>query len=113
MGQPRGPRRWISLGLIFGGPTPPSATVPPPSAPSRRPDPPEPPAPDTAEEHEREETMRAAGYKPKVRYPGARSMPWPSECIDCGASRKPSLQDVERGVRCQHVRRRGSAPSRR
>ncbi|MEU6290265.1 hypothetical protein [Streptomyces sp. NPDC046988] len=87
--------------------------MPTPYAPSGRLDPPEPTSPSTVEELEREETMRAAGYKPKVRYPGARSMPWPSECIDCGAPRKPTLQDVERGVRCQHVRRRGSPPPRR
>ncbi|MFD7615546.1 hypothetical protein [Streptomyces sp. NPDC059802] len=113
MNEPPEPKRWISLGMLFGGPTPPSADVLPLSAPGSRPELPTAPAPYTDEELAGEEVMRAAGYEPKVRFPGARSMPWPSECITCGAPRRPSLQDVERGMRCQHVRGRTSAPYRR
>lgn len=103
-------KRWISLGLLFGGHTVHPEVMP--STPAES-GPPDTPAPYTTEEREDEETMRAAGYEPKVRFPGARSMPWPSECITCGEPRKPSLQDVERGMRCQHVWGRRSAPSRR
>lgn len=112
MNEPPEPKRWISLGLLFGGPTPSCEVLSPTSAVSSRPVLPAPPAPLATEEREGEEAMRAAGYEPKVRFPGARSMPWPSECTTCGAPRKPSLQDVERGVRCQHVRGRRSVPSR-
>lgn len=52
--------------------------------------------------------MRAAGYEPKVPYPGARSTPWPGTCITCGAPRRLTLQDVERGIKCRHIRRRPS-----
>jgi hypothetical protein len=91
-------KQWVSLGLLFGGhpqgfELPPPVSGPPPTTQV------------TADEREAMEVMRAAGYEPKGPYPGARSMPWPSECTDCGASRKPSLQDIERGVRCKHVRR--------
>lgn len=106
------PKRWISLGLLIGGFPPSNESLSPPSAASSQPIPPVDRAPLTAEEREHEETMRAAGYEPKTRFPGARSMPWPSECSTCGAPRKPSLQDVERGIRCQHVWGRRSGSSR-
>ncbi|MFI6528204.1 hypothetical protein [Streptomyces uncialis] len=106
-------KRWISLGLLFGGHTPPTEAMPLTFPASSPPVPPEAPAPYTTEELEDEETMRAAGYAPKVRFPGARSMPWPSECIACGQPRRPSLQDVERGMRCQHVWGRNSPTFRR
>lgn len=97
------PRRWVSLGLIFGGHTPSyveRATEPlPPRAPARI----------AAQESEYEDLMYDAGYEPEVPYPGARSMPWPSKCMVCGASRKPSIQDIERGVKCKHIRRGSSA----
>lgn len=100
-------KRWVSLGLIFGGHTPSYVAEP-----TELPLPPSAARIDAAEyeyEHEYEELMRDAGYEPEVPYPGARSMPWPSKCIDCGASRRPSIQDVERGVQCKHIRRGSSA----
>ncbi|WP_328973443.1 hypothetical protein [Streptomyces sp. NBC_00239] len=113
MHEPSEPKRWISLGLLFGGPTPPSESVLPIATRDSHTELPPPPAPYTDEEREGEKTMRAAGYEPKARFPGARSMPWPSECITCGAPRRPSLQDVERGMKCQHIRGRASVQSRR
>lgn len=92
--------RWVSLGLIFGGHTPNYI-----DAQSKESTLPRAPAPIKDEEHEYEELMREAGYEPDVPYPGARSMPWPSTCIECGASRRPTVQDVERGVKCKHSRR--------
>ncbi|GHF33454.1 hypothetical protein GCM10010218_13190 [Streptomyces mashuensis] len=111
MTVPIQPKRWVSLGVLFGGHTS-YATPPPVFAPWQAPAPPPTPSPQTAEQGPAEETMLAAGYKPKVPFPGARSRPWPSECITCGASRKPSLQDVERGMRCKHIRRRSATTSR-
>ena len=112
MDEPREPKRWISLGLLIGGFSPPHEPLPPTFAADSQPALPAAPAPVTPEEREFEETMRSAGFEPKVRFPGARSMPWPSECITCGAPRKPSVQDVQRGIRCQHVWRRRSGASR-
>lgn len=105
MTTPSQPRRWVSLGLVFGGATPVYSIPQPAPGPSRSPVPPlgEP------DDEDAEELMREARYRPKVPYPGARSMPWDSECMDCGARRRPSLQDVERGVRCKHIRRRPGA----
>lgn len=105
MTTPSQPRRWVSLGLVFGGHTP-VYSIPQPAVRSPRA-----PAPPTSEfdDEGAEELMREARYMPKVPYPGARSMPWDSECMDCGARRRPSLQDVERGVRCKHVMRRPGA----
>ncbi|MFC8438149.1 hypothetical protein ACFUJT_08115 [Streptomyces griseoincarnatus] len=108
----REPKRWVSLGLLIGGFSPSHEALSPSSAVGSQTIPPMDSAPLTAEEQEHEETMRAAGYEPKIRFPGARSMPWPSECSTCGAPRKPSLQDVERGIRCQHVWGRRSGSSR-
>lgn len=108
MTAPAQPKQWINLGLLLGGHTPSHETPPPVSEPRQVPASPA-PAPPTNEEREAKETMRAAGYMPKVGYPGSRSTPWPSACATCGAPRRPSLQDVERGIRCKHVRRRSAA----
>lgn len=105
MTNPSQPRRWVSLGLVFGGHTPVYSIPQPAVGPARAPVPP-------AVEQDAEgaeELMREARYLPRVPYPGARSMPWDSECMDCGAPRRPSLQDVERGIRCKHYRRRSDA----
>lgn len=102
MTVPSRQKQWVSLGLLFGG-HPQSFELPPPVSG------PPPTTQVTADEREAREVMRAAGYEPKGPYPGARSMPWDSECMDCGARRRPSLQDVERGVRCKHIRRRSGA----
>lgn len=105
MTAPPQPRRWVSLGLVFGGHTP-VYSIPQPAV--RSPRTPEPPVSEPDDE-DAEKLMREARYRPSAPYPGARSMPWDSECMDCGARRRPSLQDIERGVRCKHVRRRSSA----
>lgn len=105
MTTPSQRRRWVSLGLVFGGPTPVYSIPEPASGPSRASVPPV----GGPTEEAAEELMREARYRPEAPYPGARSMPWDSRCMDCGARRRPSLQDVERGVRCKHVRRGSGA----
>ncbi|QCX77837.1 hypothetical protein C9F11_21025 [Streptomyces sp. YIM 121038] len=105
MGTPSQPRRWVSLGLVFGGHSPVFEVPPSASEPPRAPVSPV----YEVDAEDAEKLMREARYNPKVPYPGARSMPWDSECIDCGARRRPSLQDIERGVRCKHIRRRSAA----
>lgn len=99
MTTPSRPRRWVSLGLLIGGHSP-VYSIPQPALSRRRPVRPI----GVPDAEEAEELMLDARYRPRVPYPGARSMPWDSECMDCGARRRPSLQDVERGVRCKHVR---------
>lgn len=68
-------KRWISLGLLFGGLAASYETAPAVPTPRRTPTPPA-PAPLTSQARIAEETMRAVGYEPKVPYPGARSIPW-------------------------------------
>lgn len=46
--------------------------------------------------------MRAAGYRPLVKYPGYVTLVWKSECVRCGAVRHPSLSKVRAGQRCLH-----------
>lgn len=62
MTVPAQPKRWVSLGLLFGGHTPSYKAPPAGSAPRRT------PAPVSADEHETE-LMRAAGYEPEVPLP--------------------------------------------
>ncbi|MFJ1838017.1 hypothetical protein ACIOJ9_29620 [Streptomyces sp. NPDC088175] len=105
-------KRWVSLGMLFGGHTEYDGTPSPNSDLLHRPIATPEPAPLTAEQRAAAETMRAAGYEPQVRYSGYRTAPVPSTCITCGAYRRPTLQDVERGVRCKHrsTRRSASTP---
>ncbi len=89
--------QWISLGLAFGGHTPPIEV---PSNPAPR-------APfagsaSAGEDGEERAFMRAAGYMPFVPFPG-RSMPWESTCATCGEYRQPTFEQVETGTRCDHA----------
>ncbi|MEV7675058.1 hypothetical protein [Streptomyces sp. NPDC088752] len=55
------------------------------------------------------EEARAAGYEPKVPYPGFVSSGWLVVCVTCGATRRPSLSDMRAGRRaCKH--RKGRLP---
>ncbi|AKN68745.1 hypothetical protein QR97_02055 [Streptomyces sp. PBH53] len=101
----RQPGQWVSLGVLFGGFTAQEETFPSVD------EPPQEPVLDTevdeataAQMQDAEATMRGAGYIPEEPYPGGRTIPWESTCADCGAPRRPTLQDVERGVRCKHIR---------
>lgn len=48
------------------------------------------------------EELQAAGYRPKVTYPGTARDPWPSVCSVCGQDRRPSLSTIRAGIRCLH-----------
>lgn len=89
MTSPTQPKQWISLGMLFGGHTSTYEEQSPPLRARPAPSPPPLAAPLAAEEYTMAETMRAGRYEPKVRAPSARSMPWPSVCITCGAPGSP------------------------
>lgn len=95
---------WVSLGLVFGGHTPPIdvPSNPAPRAPSVW-------SPSADEDEKEKALMRAAGYLPRIPFPG-RSMPWDSTCATCHEHRRPTLQQVETGTRCHHHGRRRYGP---
>ncbi|MFJ4342587.1 hypothetical protein [Streptomyces sp. NPDC088915] len=88
--------QWISLGMLLGGhadedqhPLPSYYTPPP--------------IPEEPEDDEEAwEIMEAGGYTPEVQYPGNRSSSWTSRCKDCGQIRRPTVSEVEAGIRCKH-----------
>lgn len=93
------PKRWISLGVVFGGSTPQRERYP------RLPALPQPHTAAAAispEETEARLLMKEAGYTPYGPYPGARTMPWDCNCDICGQSRRPTIGEVENGLRCRH-----------
>lgn len=59
---------------------------------------------------EAEALLRAAGYEPLAPYPGSRTYGWPSRCVACGTDRRPSIQNVEQGLRCKHGAKRERVP---
>jgi hypothetical protein len=105
------PKRWYSLGFLFGGFTPANEKVHAPieqlvpraawlaeeEADKRR--------KEAEEAAAAERVARAAGFIPDGPYPGRKTVPWPSKCAGCGAQHRPTLYDIETGVRCSHTRK--------
>ncbi|MET8979398.1 hypothetical protein ABZX85_27725 [Streptomyces sp. NPDC004539] len=91
-------RQWRSLGLVLGG-----FTVQPVTEPAELSSPEA--ESSVTEAAEAVAEMRDAGYEPRTSYEGP-TYPWPSECLTCGALRRPSLRSVRRGARCRHRGRR-------
>ncbi|MFB7672275.1 helix-turn-helix domain-containing protein [Kitasatospora purpeofusca] len=44
--------------------------------------------------------MRRAGLDPLTAYPGSTSLPWPSQCSNCGTHSAPSVSKAIRGHTC-------------
>ncbi|WNE95563.1 hypothetical protein PS467_09565 [Streptomyces luomodiensis] len=90
-------RRWISLGLLFGGhschiPGPLSAFRPGQETPLNW-DP-------AAQLDSALWEVRQAGFDPDEDYPGTTDRPWRLVCIGCGTPRRLSLTAIRGGRRC-------------
>ncbi|MEV8062694.1 hypothetical protein AB0P37_41355 [Streptomyces antimycoticus] len=90
-------RRWISLGLLFGGH---SCTVPGPLGALR---PGKELAPQWDPAAQLDEALweaRRAGFDPEEDYPGAPDQSWRLVCRGCGAPLRVSLTSVRGSTRC-------------
>ena len=98
-------RRWVSLGMEFGGHTkerPWSFAAP-------SPDEQLPPRHDLAGQADSAEwEMKKAGFELEENYPGSPVQRCAVRCVVCGTPQKVSLQSVRRGARCR--RRHEASP---
>lgn len=90
-------RRWISLGLLFGGH---SCDIP---SPVGDPQSGKGLAPEWDPAAQLDEALweaRGAGFDPDEDYPGAPDRPWRLVCRGCGTSLRASLTSLRGGTRC-------------